>query len=151
MSRYWGRILACACTIYKYYQISVSVTIPKKITSSTQSCLVLYPFCASLLGSLIIWLMLLSLSSHNQYLRIIYIRFKVIGLYGVLLLLLLLLCVCVCVCVCAEIIRDSISLKRFLIRCHVHVFLSEISPICRLKYPYSCFFFPFLFPCYCSV
>ena len=35
--------------------------------------------------------------------------------------------------------RDSVSLMRLLFRCHVHVFSWEISPVYRLKYPYSCF------------
>ena len=49
----------------------------------------------------------------------------------------------------AAIKRDSVSLFRFPFRSHVQVFSCEISPVCRLKYPYSCFFLPFLFPCYC--
>ena len=38
------------------------------ITLPTQSCLVLYFFCANLLHSLIIWLMVSSLSPHSLYL-----------------------------------------------------------------------------------
>ena len=38
------------------------------ITSPTQSCLVLYSFCANLLHSLIMWLMVSSLSQHNLHL-----------------------------------------------------------------------------------
>ena len=35
--------------------------------------------------------------------------------------------------------RDSISLLQFPFLSHVHVFSFEISLVCRLKYPYSCF------------
>ena len=38
------------------------------ITLPTQSCLVLYPFCANLLRSLITWLIVSSLSPHNLHL-----------------------------------------------------------------------------------
>ena len=38
------------------------------ITLPTQSCLVLYSFCANLLHSLIMWLMVSSLSPHNWHL-----------------------------------------------------------------------------------
>ena len=38
------------------------------ITLSTQSCLVLYSFCANLLHSLIMWLIVSSLSSHSLHL-----------------------------------------------------------------------------------
>ena len=37
------------------------------ITFPTQSCLVLYSFCANLLHSLIMWLLVSSLSPHNQH------------------------------------------------------------------------------------
>ena len=35
--------------------------------------------------------------------------------------------------------RDSIFLLRFPFFSHVQVFSCEISPVCLLKYPYSCF------------
>ena len=38
------------------------------ISLPTQSCLVLYSFCANLLHSLIMWLMISSLSTHNLHL-----------------------------------------------------------------------------------
>ena len=41
---------------------------------------------------------------------------------------------------CAAISMDSVSFLRFLCHSHVQVFLSEILPFCRLKYPYSCFY-----------
>ena len=37
---------------------------------------------------------------------------------------------------CAVIKRDIVSLLSF--PCHIQVFLCAISPVCHLKYPYSC-------------
>ena len=45
----------------------------------------------------------------------------------------------------AAIQRDSFSFLRFSILSHVQVFSSEISLVCRLKYPYSCFYSHFTF------
>ena len=45
-----------------FLHISLWITLP------TQSCLVLYSFCDNLLHSFIMWLMVLSLSSHNLHL-----------------------------------------------------------------------------------
>ena len=47
---------------------------------------------------------------------------------------------------CAAIRRDSVSLSSFSFRSYVQVFSCEISYVCRLKYPYSCFssYFGFL-------
>ena len=54
----------------------------------TQSCLVLYSFCATLLHSLIMWLIVL-LSPHNLHLlfllHFIYFRVNIFGPYGVVL------------------------------------------------------------------
>ena len=46
------------------------------ITSHTQSCLVLYSFCANLLHSLIIWLTFSSLSPHNLHLLFFFFFFS---------------------------------------------------------------------------
>ena len=46
---------------------------------------------------------------------------------------------------CVAIRRDSISFLMFPSRSHVLVFSSEISPVCRLKYPYRCFSSNFYF------
>ena len=35
--------------------------------------------------------------------------------------------------------RDSVSLKRFLFCLHVQGFSCKMTPVCRFKYPYSCF------------
>ena len=58
------------------------------ITLPTQSCLVLYSFCANLLHSLIMWLILSSLLSNNisaVLFRLIYSRFDIVSPYGVVL------------------------------------------------------------------
>ena len=47
---------------FNFLHISEWITLP------TQLCLVLYAFCANLLHSLIMWLMVSSLSSHSLYL-----------------------------------------------------------------------------------
>ena len=54
------------------------------ITLLTPSCLALYSFCANLLHSLIMWLMVSSLSPHNLHLLFccVYPRFDMIGFYG---------------------------------------------------------------------
>ena len=46
---------------------------------------------------------------------------------------------------CAAFRKDSVSLLRFPFLSHVNVFLCEISLVCRLKYPYSCFSSHFCF------
>ena len=61
-----------------FLQISLWITLP------TQSCLVLYSFCANLLHSLIFWLMV-SLPTFAILLRLIYSGFDMIGSYGVIL------------------------------------------------------------------
>ena len=55
------------------------------ITLPNQSCLVLYSFCANLVHSLIIGLIVLSLSSHNLHLLFAASFFDKIGSYGVVL------------------------------------------------------------------
>ena len=65
----------------KFLHISLWITLP------TKSCLVLYSFCANLLYSLIMWLMVSSLSSHSLHWLFccVYSRFDMIGTYGVVL------------------------------------------------------------------
>ena len=54
------------------------------ITLPTQSCLALYSFCANLLRSLIMWLMVSSLSPHSLHL-LFCCAFDMIGSYGAVL------------------------------------------------------------------
>ena len=102
-------------------------------TFPTQSCQVLYSFCASLQHSLIMWLLVSSQSPHDLHLSIfILTQLVLMALFSV------------------AIWRDSVSLIKFPFHSHVQVLSWEISWVCYLKYPYS--FFQFLFPCYwCSV
>ena len=63
-------------------------------------------------------------STSTILLRLIYFCMNIFGPYGV---------------VCATIRRDSVSLLMFPFLSHVLVFPCEMSSVCRLKYPYSCF------------
>ena len=65
MMKSQGIILVCIYTICSYNQILISCTIPSGKTFPTQSCLVLYSFCVSLLHSNIIWLIVSSVALNN--------------------------------------------------------------------------------------
>ena len=73
------------------------------ITLPTKSCVVLYPFCANLLHSLIMWLIILSLSPHKLHLLFCCVLYSLALIWSVLLALF-----------CAAIRRDRFSLKVFL-------------------------------------
>ena len=90
----------------------------------TQSFLVLYSFGASLLHSHIMWLIVSSLSPHNQHL----LFYCVLSILTLILLVLMAL-------FCAVIRRDSVCLLRFPFLCCVHVFSCEMSVFSRLKHP----------------
>ena len=79
------------------------------ITSSTQSCLVLYSFCANLLHSFIMWLIVSSLSSCKLHL-----------LFCCVLSILCLICL-VLMAFCAAIRRHSVFLLRFPFLSHVMI------------------------------
>ena len=83
--------------------------------------------CANLLHSLIIWLIVSSLSPHNLHLLFCCI------------LSILVLDIVFMILFCVAIRRDSVSLLRFPFLSHIHIFSSEISFVCRLNCPYSCF------------
>ena len=93
------------------------------ITLPTQSCLALYSFYASLLHSLIMWLMVSSLSLHSQHLLLCCVL-SILALIWLVLMALF----------CAAIKRDYVSL---LLKCpflsHVQVLSCEILFISRLK------------------
>ena len=76
----------------------------------TQSCLVLYSFCANLLHSLIIWLTVPSLSPHSLHL-----------LFCCVLSILALIWLVLMVLFCVAIRRDSVSLLKFPFLSHVQV------------------------------
>ena len=83
------------------------------ITFSTQSCLSLfsYSFCASLLHSLNIWLIVSSLLPHNLYLLLCHVLSILVLIWLVLVALFW-----------ASIWRYSVSLLKFPFLSHVHVF-----------------------------
>ena len=88
-----------------------------------QSYLVLYSFCAYLLHSLIMWLIVSSLSPYNQYLCF----------FGVLSILALISQVIMAL-FCAAIRRDSVSLLRFPFLSHVQIFPCEMPLVSRSTY-----------------
>ena len=107
---------------FNFLHISQWITLP------TQSCLALYSFCANLLHSLIMWLIVSSLSAHSLHLQFCCVS-SILALIWLVLMALS----------CAAIRRDSVSLLRFPFLSQVQVFWCEILFISRLKRPYSCF------------
>ena len=81
---------------WNFLHISQGITLP------TQSCLALYSFCANLLHSLIIWLIVSSLSPHSLHL-----------LFCCVLSILALIWLVLVALSCAAIWRDSVSLLKF--------------------------------------
>ena len=84
------------------------------ITLPTQSCVVLYSFCANLLHSLIMWLMVSSLSPHSLHL-----------LFCCVLSILALIWLVLTTLSCAAIGRDSVSLLKFPFLSHIQVLLCD--------------------------
>ena len=77
------------------------LNISQWITLPTQSCLVLYSFCANLLPSLIMWLMVSSLSTHSLHL-----------LFCCVLSILALIWLVLMALFCAAVWWDSVSLLK---------------------------------------
>ena len=94
------------------------------ITLPTQLCLVLYSFCANLLHSLIMWLMVSSLSPHSLHFLFCWVL-SILALIGLVLIALFY----------AAIRRDSVSLLRFPFLSLVQVLSCEMLFISRLKRP----------------
>ena len=111
-----------------FLHISLWITLP------TQSCLALYSFCANLLHSLIMWLMVSSLSPHCLHLLFCWVS-SILTLIWLVLMVLF----------CAVIRRDSLSLLNFPFLSYVEVFSWEMLFISRLKRPWSCFSSHFCF------
>ena len=107
----------------KFLHISLWTTLP------TQSCLVLYSFCANLLHSLIMWLVFSSLSPHSLHLLFYWVLSILVLIWSVLMAL-----------TCAAIGRYSVSLLRFPFLSQVQVFWCEMLFISLLKWPQSCCF-----------
>ena len=104
------------------------------ITLPTPSRLVLYSFCANLLHSLIMGLMVSSLSPHSLHLLFCWVL-SILALIWLVLIALF----------CAAIKRDSVSLLRFPFLSHVRVLSCEM----LFKTPIVLFFFRFLLHGYC--
>ena len=90
----------------------------------TQSCLALYSFCANLLHSLIMWLIISSLSPHSLHLLVC----CVLSILTLIWLVLMALS-------CAAIRRGSASLLKFPFLSQVEVFWCEMLFTRRLKRP----------------
>ena len=80
-------------SIFNFLHINKWITLP------TQSCLVLYSFCANLLHPLIMWLIFSSLSPHSLHLLFCRVE-SILALIWLVLMVLS----------CAAIRRDSVSL-----------------------------------------
>ena len=104
------------------------------IALPTQSCLALYSFCANLLHSLIMWLIVQSLLAHSLHL-----------LFCCVLSILALIWLVLMTLSCAAIRCDSVSLLRFPFFSQVQVFWCEM----LFKAAIDLFFLPFLFPSCC--
>ena len=103
---------------WNFLHISQLTTLP------TQSCLALYSFCANLLHSLIMWMIVSSLSPHSLHL-----------LFCCVLSILALIWLVLMELSCAAIRRDSVSFLKFPFLSQVQVFWCEILFIRRLKRP----------------
>ena len=103
---------------WNFLHISQGITFP------TQSCLALYSFCANLLHSLIMWLIVSSSSLHSLHL-----------LFCCVLSILALIWFVLMALICAAIRRDSVSLLRFPFLSQVQIFWCEMLFIRRLKRP----------------
>ena len=97
---------------------------PLWITLPTQSCLLSYSFCANLLHSLIMWLMVSFLSSHNLHL-----------LFCCILSILAVIWFILTALFCAALRRDSDSLLKSPYLSHIQVFSCEMLFISCLKCP----------------
>ena len=105
------------------------------INIPTESYLALYPLCANLLHSLFfMWLIVSSQSQHYLHMILCCVLSDFALIWSVLIVLL-----------CAAIKRYSVSHLRFPFHCHDEDFSYEISLVCHLKNPYSCFYFHFCF------
>ena len=130
MSHSPGWTLFYVCT-WLFGQISFFLHNSQFITFPTQSCLVLYSFCDSLLHP-IMWLIVSSLSPlHLLFCCDIYFCFNIVCPYSVLL--------------CCYYKKRFSSFLRFLFRSHVQVFSSEILRVNQPEYRYCCFSSHFCF------
>ena len=121
----FSRTSAGLCTYHlfvwsKWYFLYIS----QGTTLPTQSCLALYSFCANLLHSLIMWLIVSSLLPHSLHL-----------LFCCVLSILALIWLVLMALSCAAIRRDSVSLLKFPFLSLVQILWCEMLFIRRLKRP----------------
>ena len=87
----FSRTSACLCIYHLFVRSNLNfLHISPWITLPNQLCLVFYTFCANLLHSLIMWLIVSSLSSYDLHLLFCYVL-SILALLSLLLLLLALL------------------------------------------------------------
>ena len=98
--------------------------ISKWITLPTQSCLAFYSFCANLLHSFIMWLMVSFQSLHSQHL-----------IFGCVLSIFALIWLVLMALFCAAIWRDSVSFLKFPFLRHDQVLSCDMLFISHLKRP----------------
>ena len=103
------------------------------IALPTQSCIILYSFCANLLHSLIMWLIVSFLSPHSQHV----LFYWVLSIHTLIWLVLMAL-------FGAAIRRDSVSLLKFPFLSQIQILSREMLFMSRLML----FFFLF-FPRFC--
>ena len=119
----WTEVGLCIYHLFvwsnlNFWHISQWIILP------TQSCLVLYSFCANLQHSLIMWLMVSFLSPRSLHLPF-YCILSILALTWLVLMALF----------CAAIMRDSVSLLKFLFLSLVLDFSCEMLFISCLKCP----------------
>ena len=115
--------LLCIYHLFVWWNLNF-LRISQWITLPTQSCLVLYSFCANLQHSLIMWLMVSSLSPHSLHLLFCW----VLSILALIWLVLTALS-------CAAIRRDSVSLLKFHFLSQVQVLSCEMLFISCLNRP----------------
>ena len=121
----FSRTDAGLCMYYLFVWSNLNfLHISQWIPLPTQSYLVLYSFCTNLPHSLIMWLMVSSLSPHNQHL-----------LFCCVLSVLALIWLVFMALFCSAIRRDSVSFLKFPFLSHFQVFSCEMSFISYLKRP----------------
>ena len=116
-----GQILLCINHCFVWSKINFLHN-SQHITLPTQSCLILYYICASLLHLLIMWLIVSSLPPQKLYLLFCCFLFSPALIWLVLLALF-----------CGATRKYSVSLLQFPFLSHVHVFSCEMILVCRLK------------------
>ena len=101
--------------IYHLLVWSNFLHISQWITLPTQSCLVLYSFCANLLHSLFMWLIVLSLSPHSLHLLFCWVL-------SILALIWLVLMVLSCAAIKRDQLLSSLLLLLLLLSIWTHIF-----------------------------